>query len=100
MPDKERKERKAVKAERVKKPSEALETVVKSKSKLGKLRPRSPFRGYFIDSWRELRKVHWPSRKESWKLTFAVIVFSVISAAFLAGLDYGFEKLAKVIFLH
>jgi preprotein translocase subunit SecE len=77
----------------------AKDEPAKSSSKLRKLRPRSPFRGYFVESWRELRKVHWPNRREAWKLTVAVIVFSVISAAFLAGLDYGFEQLAKVIFL-
>lgn len=65
-----------------------------------KLRPRSPFQGYFINSWRELKNVKWPNRREAWKLTFAVIIFSVVFAAFLTGLDYAFEKLAKVIFLH
>lgn len=65
-----------------------------------KLRPRSPFKGYFINSWRELKNVKWPSRKEAWKLTFAVIIFSVVFAAFLTALDFAFERLAKVIFLH
>lgn len=60
---------------------------------------RSPFRGYFIDSWRELRKVEWPDRKTSWKLTGVVIVFSVVFSVFTALLDVGFEKLAKQIFL-
>ena len=60
---------------------------------------RSPFRGYFVSSWQELRKVEWPDRKTSWKLTFTVIFFSVFFSAFTAGLDVGFEKLAKQIFL-
>lgn len=60
---------------------------------------RSPFRGYFVDSFRELKKVTWPDRKTSWKLTGVVIVFSVIFSAFTALLDVGFEKLAKQIFL-
>lgn len=60
---------------------------------------RSPFRGYFVSSWQELKKVTWPDRKTSWKLTFTVIMFSVIFSAFTAGLDVGFEKLAKQIFL-
>ena len=71
----------------------------KAKRLASKLRPRSPFRGYFIESWREIRRVKWPKRREAWKLTFAVIVFSVVFAAFLATLDFLFEKLAKVIFL-
>ncbi|MFO0971477.1 MAG: preprotein translocase subunit SecE [Candidatus Saccharimonadales bacterium] len=60
---------------------------------------RSPFRGYFISSWRELRQVTWPSRRTAWKLTLTVFLFSALFAAFTSGLDYGFEKLAKEIFL-
>jgi preprotein translocase SecE subunit len=60
---------------------------------------RSPFKGYFADSWRELKKVEWPNRKTSWKLTFTVIMFSVVFAVITTSLDFGFEKLAKQIFL-
>lgn len=60
---------------------------------------RSPFRGYFVNSWKELRQVTWPDRKTAWKLTFTVFLFSVLFAAFTSGLDYGFERLAKEIFL-
>ncbi len=60
---------------------------------------RSPFRGYFVDSWRELKKVTWPNRRTSWKLTFTVILFSVVFAVITTSLDFGFEKLAKQIFL-
>lgn len=60
---------------------------------------RSPFRGYFVDSFRELKKVEWPDRKTSWKLTGVVIVFSLVFSVFTALLDLGFEKLAKQIFL-
>lgn len=60
---------------------------------------RSPFRGYFVASWKELRKVQWPDRKTSWKLTLTVILFSAIFAVITTSLDFGFEKLAKQIFL-
>lgn len=63
------------------------------------LKGKSPFRGYFVGSWREIRQVKWPDRKTSWKLTFSVLVFSVVFSAFLAGLDYAFEQLAKLIFM-
>ena len=77
------------------------EVATDSKPKRSLLRKifRSPFRGYFVSSWQELRKVEWPDRKTSWKLTFTVIFFSVFFSAFTAGLDVGFEKLAKQIFL-
>jgi len=60
---------------------------------------RSPFRGYFVSSFKELRKVEWPDRKTSWKLTLTVILFSTVFAVLTTSLDYGFEKLAKQIFL-
>lgn len=60
---------------------------------------RSPFRGYFVASFKELKNVTWPDRKTAWKLTFTVIVFSAIFAVFTTGLDYVFEELARRIFL-
>lgn len=60
---------------------------------------RSPFKGYFKNSWKELREVQWPDRRTSWKLTFTVIVFSVVFAVITTSLDYGFERIAKQIFL-
>ena len=60
---------------------------------------RSPFRGYFISSFRELKKVEWPKRKTAWKLTFTVILFSAIFALITTGLDFGFERVAREIFL-
>ena len=41
----------------------------------------------------ELRKVSWPSRQETIKLTGVVILISVILAAFLGLLDFGFITL-------
>lgn len=60
---------------------------------------RSPFRGYFVESFKELRHVTWPSRGRAWRLTLVVIVFAAIFAAVTSGLDYGFEKLAERLFL-
>src|SRR5687767_2103471 len=33
---------------------------------------------YFRNSWKELRQVTWTKRRESFRLTFAVITFAVI----------------------
>ena len=60
---------------------------------------KSPFKGYFRESWVELKKVQWPDRKTSWKLTATVIVFSVTFSVFTTVIDVAFEKLAKNIFL-
>ena len=47
----------------------------------------------------ELKKVSWPSRQETVKLTGVVILISVILAAFLGLLDLGFLTLLnKLLF--
>ena len=54
---------------------------------------------FFRDSWRELRLVTWPTRKQSRQLTFAVIIFSVIFGALIAVVDLGLNKLFKEVIL-
>lgn len=55
---------------------------------------------YFKNSWRELKMVTWPDRKQTRQLTFAVIVFSVIFGVLVALLDYGLDKLFKKVILN
>ncbi len=43
---------------------------------------------YFQQSWMELQKVVWPSREQAMRLTIAVIVFSLVLAAFIGVVDY------------
>lgn len=54
---------------------------------------------YIRNSWRELRKVTWPSWKQSRQLTFAVLVFAIIFGALIAAVDYGLDKLFRNILL-
>lgn len=46
----------------------------------------------------ELRKVIWPTRKELIAYTTVVIVFVLIMAAIVAGLDYVFTKGVLFVF--
>lgn len=55
--------------------------------------------GYFSGSWKELRQVRWPTRRATWSLTTAVVVFTAVLAAFILALDYGFELLFKQVIL-
>ena len=66
-------------------------------SYLGQSRRVTPM--YFVDSFRELRKVTWPSRKTVAKLTLAVFLFSFFMATMVKLLDYGFDKLFKNVIL-
>ena len=45
----------------------------------------------------ELFKVVWPSRKETLRLTFIVIVFSVLVSIFLGAVDFGLSELLEGI---
>jgi preprotein translocase SecE subunit len=54
---------------------------------------------YLRNSWRELKLVTWPTKKQSRKLTFAVLVFAVIFGATIALVDFGLDKLFKQILL-
>jgi preprotein translocase SecE subunit len=49
---------------------------------------------YFINAWREVRLVTWPSRKETWRLTFAVFIFAIVFGALVSGVD----KILDIIF--
>ena len=56
-------------------------------------KPFRAFGRYLRDSWGELRQVRWPSRKATWKLTLAVIVYCGILIAIIMGLDLVFTEL-------
>jgi preprotein translocase SecE subunit len=54
---------------------------------------------YFIDSWREVRLVTWPSRRETWRLTMAVFIFALVFGALVAGVDKVLDLLFKKVIL-
>lgn len=54
---------------------------------------------YFRESWRELRMVTWPNRRQTIKLTFAVFVFAIFFSVMIGLVDYGLDKLFKQLIL-
>ena len=54
---------------------------------------------YIRNSWKELKLVTWPNRRESIRLTFAVVAFAVVFGALVASLDYGLSRLFRLIIL-
>ncbi|HKU18376.1 MAG TPA: preprotein translocase subunit SecE [Candidatus Saccharimonadales bacterium] len=54
---------------------------------------------YFRNSWKELRQVTWPSRRESWQLTSAVLLFAAVFGVLIALVDFGLDKLFKQVLL-
>ena len=52
---------------------------------------------FFRDTRGEMKKVVWPSRKQIINNTIVVLVFVVIMALFIFGLDYLFNWLLNLI---
>lgn len=47
----------------------------------------------------ELRQVTWPNARETRRLTIAVLIFAIIFAVVVGIVDYGFNKLFKLLIL-
>ncbi len=52
---------------------------------------------YIRDSWREIRRVRWPNRKATWKMTGAVLAYCVAFMVFIVLLDSFFTWLFGLI---
>lgn len=54
---------------------------------------------YFRESWKEVRQVTWPNRRETIRLTLAVFVFAVSFGLVVALVDFGLERAFKQLLL-
>ena len=52
---------------------------------------------YFKGAWYELTQVRWPTRRATWGLTGAVLLFSAFFVVMILLLDAGFKYLFDVI---
>jgi len=52
---------------------------------------------FFKDSWQELKRVHWPTRKETYAATSVVLVLVLIVALYLALVDLGLTRAVKAL---
>lgn len=52
---------------------------------------------YIRDSWREIRRVRWPNRKATWKMTGAVLAYCIAFMVFIVLLDSFFTWLFGLI---
>lgn len=54
---------------------------------------------FFRQSWAEIRQVQWPNRRETRRLTIAVLIFSFIFGVSVSLLDVGLDKLFKEVII-
>jgi preprotein translocase subunit SecE len=52
---------------------------------------------FFKEAWQELKKVYWPSRKETYAATLVVIIVVVIISVYLAAVDLLLTKAIQAI---
>jgi preprotein translocase SecE subunit len=81
-----------------KKPASSKRVEKSEKKERKQLKIFAPFRAlgrYFVGSWRELRQVRWPNRKQTWAMTLAVILFSLALGVLIFLLDAAFTLLFK-----
>jgi preprotein translocase subunit SecE len=57
-------------------------------SKKGRRRRENAVVRYFRATWAELKKVHWPNRREATNLTVIVLATTVAMSAFLGVVDW------------
>lgn len=70
----------------------------KSKKALAKaLKPMVGLNRYLKNSWLELKKVHWPSRKSTWAMVFAVVSYSLFFLVLVLALDNFFSYIFKLM---
>jgi preprotein translocase subunit SecE len=51
--------------------------------------------GFVKESWQELKKVTWPSRKEIWTSSLVVIFVAVLFMLLISGADWCIHLLLK-----
>ncbi|MEE9144363.1 MAG: preprotein translocase subunit SecE [Candidatus Binatia bacterium] len=52
---------------------------------------------FFREAWQELKKVHWPSRKETTTATLVVIIVVLMIAVFLGLVDFSLTRIIQAI---
>jgi preprotein translocase SecE subunit len=54
---------------------------------------------FFREAWAELRQVKWPNRRETFRLTSAVVIFAIVFGTVVALTDYGLDKFFRQLLL-
>lgn len=60
-------------------------------------RPFIAFGRYLHDAWKEIRQVRWPSRKATWKMVLAVLVYTALFVILISLLDLLFTWIFNLI---
>ena len=95
--DKKQEKKKAKETKKAEKAAKKAAKAEENKKVFILFRPFVAFFRYLRDSWRELRQVRWPSRKDTWKMMLAVVVYTVLFVVIILLLDLFFRWLFGLI---
>ena len=84
-------------AKKSKKAEKKAEKTKSNKKYFILFRPFCAFGRYLRDSWREIRQVRWPSRKLTWKMVLAVVIYAALFLVLITLLDILFDFVFKLI---
>lgn len=76
------------------------EKKLKEQKKVAKQKNKKPRRSpikFFKDIWREVKKVTWPTRKELFSYTGAILVFVIAIGVVLTLVDLGLGEVLKLL---
>ena len=88
---------KAVKASKVSKKNTTKKVKVEREPTNGFTKALFGIGRYFSGAWYELKQVRWPTRKATWGLTLAVILFSIFFVVIILLLDALFKFVFELI---
>lgn len=57
----------------------------------------SQFVSFVREAWQELKKVHWPTRKETYAATVVVVIVVLFFAVYLALVDFGLTHAVQAL---
>ncbi len=52
---------------------------------------------FFKEAWHELKRVHWPTRRETYAATSVVLILVLIIALYLALVDFGLTRAVQAL---
>jgi preprotein translocase subunit SecE len=83
--------------ENIKETKETKKTQLNKKAEKKGAKPVNPITRYLKETRGELRKVTWPTRQESWRLTAIVVAVSAFMAIFLWVWDFIFSQSIQLL---
>ncbi len=52
---------------------------------------------FIKEAWQELKRVHWPTRKETYAATTVVLILVLLIALYLALVDFGLTRAIQAL---